>query len=319
MGQSTPLRRGGVDSIDQLREIVPGVRREIVQIGRGRLKGNVIQARIGDLPLDFATINVGIRTRGPSDATRLMVGMLTHATDRVTRSSYQSQRGDVMLLPPGSEQENRFYGGASMLVIAPSFADVERVFSTEPALCETAFGQRQQFKATPETARTIPKMRSLIARLIEHNSALTEEAAAFWKRAIIEALMANVLDGLPQRPDGPLPSALKTVRLAEEYLDAQGRRPVHVSELTVHLGISRRTLHRAFHEALGVGPIAFLRHRRLCSIHSALRSCRPDRETIADMATHHGFANVGRFAQYYRHLFGELPSATRARADAGEC
>ncbi|MET4295772.1 AraC-like DNA-binding protein [Bradyrhizobium sp. LB8.2] len=257
MGRSTALRRVRVDSIDQLREIVPGVRREIVQIGRGRLKGNVIQTRIGDLPLDFATINVGIRTRGSSDATRLMVGMLTHATDRVTRSSYQSQQKDVMLLPPGSEQENRFYGGASMLVIAPSLADVEKVFSAEPALCETAFGQRQQFKATPETARTIPKMRSLIAWLIEHNSALTEEAAAFWKRAIIEAMMANVLDGLPQRPDGPLLSALKTVRLAEEYLDAQGRRPVHVSELTVHLGISRRTLHRAFHDALGVGPIAF--------------------------------------------------------------
>ncbi|WP_354052009.1 helix-turn-helix domain-containing protein [Bradyrhizobium sp. LB12.1] len=62
----------------------------------------------------------------------------------------------------------------------------------------------------------------------------------------------------------------------------------------------------------------FLSHRRLCSIHSALRSGRPDRETIADMAVHHGFANVGRFAQYYRHLFGERPSETRARADSGE-
>jgi AraC-like DNA-binding protein len=47
--------------------------------------------------------------------------------------------------------------------------------------------------------------------------------------------------------------------------------------------LSRRTLHRAFHEALGIGPISFLRHRRLCAVHSDLRA-PSDVRTISDIA-----------------------------------
>ena len=32
--------------------------------------------------------------------------------------------------------------------------------------------------------------------------------------------------------------------------------------------------------------------------------------TVEGMATQFGFRHMGRFAEYYRQLFGELPSAT---------
>jgi transcriptional regulator GlxA family with amidase domain len=74
--------------------------------------------------------------------------------------------------------------------------------------------------------------------------------------------------------------------------------------------ILRRTLHRGFHDAIGMGPVAILRHRRLCSIHSALREGDPTGTTIAEIALQHGFLNLGRFSGYYRALFGEYPSET---------
>src|SRR5262249_34045282 len=111
----------------------------------------------------------------------------------------------------------------------------------------------------------------------------------------------------------PLPSALKLVRRVEEFLDAQGPGAIHISGICGQLNVSRRTLHRAFHETLGIGVIAFLRRRRLCSVNSVLRSDMVDSETIADLAMQHGFLNVGRFAQYYRQLFGEYPHQTRSR------
>jgi len=86
---------------------------------------------------------------------------------------------------------------------------------------------------------------------------------------------------------------------------------VHISEVCRQLRVPRRTLHRAFDEALGIGPIAFLKHRRLCGAHTALRSGIPDGLTISDLAIRHGFQNVGRFAGYYQELFGEYPSETR--------
>ena len=144
---------------------------------------------------------------------------------------------------------------------------------------------------------------------------LMPEAAAFWKRAVIEAVTANVAAGMLSERDGPFPSALKVVRQAEEYLDARPTEPVHISEICSHLHVSRRTLHRAFHEALGTGPIAFLRHRRLCAVHTALRAPK-DIRTISDIAMQFGFQNLGSFSGYYHQLFGEYPSRYEAAAPA---
>ena len=86
---------------------------------------------------------------------------------------------------------------------------------------------------------------------------------------------------------------------------------INISEICSHLHAPRRTLHRAFHEALGTGPIAFLRHRRLCATSTALRAPE-DIRTIAEIAMQFGFQDLGRFAGYYHQLFGEYPSEAAA-------
>jgi len=258
------------------------------------------------------TFNLGVKSRGESNKVRTTIGMLTASTNRVTRASYETRPGGVLVTPPGGENDNRYYGGASILVITMSPADIEATFSTEGALGDPTTWRSNYFKGNADTVqRVIPRLRSLVARLGERDLCLTVEAAAFWKQAIIEAMTANIVEGVPSERDGPLPSALRVVRQVEEYLDAQGAGPVHISRICGQLRVSRRTLHRAFHESLGIGPIAFLRYRRLCSVHTALRSDPPADRTIADLAVQHGFLNVGRFAYYYRQMFGEYPSDTR--------
>jgi AraC family ethanolamine operon transcriptional activator len=141
---------------------------------------------------------------------------------------------------------------------------------------------------------------------------LTAEAAEFWKRAVIEAASANIV-GVPSERDGLLPSPLRVVRRVEDYLESRSTEPVHISEICCRLHLSRRTLHRAFHDALGIGPIAYLRCRRLCAVHTALRAPR-DIRTISDIAMLYGFRTSGGFAGYCQQLFGEYPSDTRRSA-----
>ena len=107
-----------------------------------------------------------------------------------------------------------------------------------------------------------------------------------------------------------IPSATRLTRDAEHYLQAAGARPVHVSEICAEFGVSRRSLHRAFTDVLGIGPVTFLQRKRLCDIHSALRHADPATTTIAEIALQHGFLNLGRFSGYYRALFDEYPSET---------
>jgi AraC family ethanolamine operon transcriptional activator len=164
----------------------------------------------------------------------------------------------------------------------------------------------------------------MIARLEARDVMWNADAADFWKRAIIEAMSATVLSSAPSDPDGSLLSAKRIVRKVEDYIEAAGLKPVHLSELCSQVHVSRRTMHRAFYDAVGIGPVAFLRHRRLCSVRSILRSSDPATTTIADVAMQQGFLNLGRFSGYYRSLFDECPSRTLAGSDCpahrcGEC
>lgn len=85
---------------------------------------------------------------------------------------------------------------------------------------------------------------------------------------------------------------------------------MHVSEICAALGVSRRTLHRAFQEVFGLGPVTFLRHKRLCTAHSILHESAPGSTTVAAVAMEQGFYEPGRFSQYYFAMFGEHPSQT---------
>ena len=73
---------------------------------------------------------------------------------------------------------------------------------------------------------------------------------------------------------------------------------------------SELKMHRAFYDVFGLGPISFLRHKRLCAIHSVLRESDPAKVTVAQVAVEHGFIELGRFSHYYHSLFGEYPSET---------
>src|SRR5262245_52264374 len=309
MGQFAALQTQEVEGFEEFGEVVVGSRREIVQIQHGKLRGHLTHASIGRLRIDLASFNLGLRTTGVSSKEGIAIGMLAGGADRVTRFAYESRPGDVLVTPPGTEHENRYYGGASVIIASLAPEDVSASFDSEDRLSDPTAWQRSHFKGNAHTVQSvIPQLQSLVARLSD--TTLNAEAAEFWKRAIIEAMSANIIGGMSSERNGPLPSALKIVRQVEEYLDAAGPAPVHISQICSSMHVSRRTLHRAFHEALGVGPIAFLRHRRLCAVHTALRAPAHIR-TISDVAMQFGFQNLGRFAGYYHQLFGEYPSETR--------
>lgn len=311
MGQYASLKKRQINGFEELQEVVIGTRRDVVQLDRGKLKGEIVHASISDLPIDIASFNVGVRTRGGSHSERIGIGMLAASGDRVVRSSYESHPGDVLAMQPGCEHENRYYGGASIIIVMPTPDDITSSFGTEGRISDPSAWWRKHYKGDAETlGSTIPLLQSLFERL-EHAS-LTPDAAEYWKCSVIEAMSGNIIAGIPSDRDGPLPSALKLVRQVEEYLDARAKEAIHISRICRELHVSRRTLHRAFNEALGIGPIAFLRHRRLCSAHTALRA-QKDVRSIADIALHFGFQNLGRFAGYYHKLFGEYPSDTRQR------
>lgn len=85
-----------------------------------------------------------------------------------------------------------------------------------------------------------------------------------------------------------------------------------VVEICRRVGVSERSLQYAFLAYVNCSPQAYLRMCRLNRVRATLRAADPRLTTVTDVATRFGFFHLGRFAQNYRRVFGELPSATLA-------
>ncbi|WP_322087576.1 helix-turn-helix domain-containing protein [Burkholderia sp. BCC1999] len=99
------------------------------------------------------------------------------------------------------------------------------------------------------------------------------------------------------------------VNAVQERLQDASTCPLSIAELCVQLGISRRTAQYAFHDTLNLNPIAYLRAVRLNHVRRELRLG----DSVTSAATKWGFWHLSSFAQDYRAMFGELPSATAKR------
>jgi AraC family ethanolamine operon transcriptional activator len=153
------------------------------------------------------------------------------------------------------------------------------------------------------------RLMRIIAGVENRPTAPTDQTVNFLQYSIIDCLLAGLTSALPQTSARSYTGA-RLVSETEDYIDAAGERPVHISELCAALRVSRRSLHRAFADTLGIGPAAYLRCRRLSTIQSILRRSDPATTSISDLAFEYGFQGAGRFASYYRAYFGENPSET---------
>ena len=86
-----------------------------------------------------------------------------------------------------------------------------------------------------------------------------------------------------------------------------------IAQLSAIAGVSERSLRNAFYHVCTTSPKRYLRLWQLHQVRRALRS--PVKvSTVTDVATLHGFFELGRFAGEYKALFGEAPSQTLQRS-----
>ena len=103
------------------------------------------------------------------------------------------------------------------------------------------------------------------------------------------------------------------LRRAEEFILAHLRDPISRADICAAAKVSARSLSRQFVRRHGVGPMTFLKQRRLEAAQRSLLAADPAERGVTDVAMEWGLYHLGRFSVEYRAAFGESPSGTLSR------
>ncbi len=130
---------------------------------------------------------------------------------------------------------------------------------------------------------------------------------------LIAALVWAIEDSRANYEPARLDRTDARIARAEEYLLAHLCDPVSRTELAQLAGVSIRTLSRAFLKRHGMGPMEFLRRRRLEAARIQFLLAEPGEINISEVALRYGFAQPSKFSAAYKAAFNEIPSETLRR------
>lgn len=304
-----------INSPDDLRETTRGSDMDIVQLKPGRLLGSIKHFDIGNLGISLGRFDSAIRMRGGLHQEKIVLGTILDSAGRVTQWWKDVRPADIGVFPALVEFDAIHGGGAAYLLVSIALPELLAMLGGEEQLANPAFWNTKNVYNTDSLIGTemLQRLLGIISGMEHKFTAPSDQAADFLQRSIVEPFVLALISALPPANARSFTGARTGARLVsetEDYIDAVEGRPVHISELCCVLKVSRRSLHRAFTDTLGIGPAAYLHRRRLSAIRSILSRCDRETTSIGDLAFEYGFPQTGRFAAYYRAHFGETPSET---------
>ncbi|MDU8459760.1 AraC family transcriptional regulator [Pseudomonas syringae group sp. J254-4] len=133
------------------------------------------------------------------------------------------------------------------------------------------------------------------------------------ERSLIKGLILsqpnNYSAALNEKVQSRCPAFLKR---AQQFIEEHCGDDIHLIDIERAAGIGPQKLHDSFKTHFGVSPVVYLKRFRLQSARRSLLQGHSG-YNIAAIASQWGFNHLGRFAQDYQRLFGELPSQTLER------
>ena len=227
-----------------------------------------------------------------------------------------SLAGEVMTLGPGDRAHARTQGASRWAALWIPATDLDRYSQALTGAPVRAIHESSSWRPGSAALQTLHKLHAAAITIFERRpgEVLAESVVHGLEQQLIHALVECLSDGVRGADNRGI--AKRHGNLMARFEDAcaicQNQAPSLI-ELCTTLGVPKWTLRTSCAEHLGMGPMSYLRLRRLKSVRRALCSASPADSSVAELARHYGFTELGRFAARYRQLFGELPSATLQR------
>jgi AraC family ethanolamine operon transcriptional activator len=292
----------------------------VTQLSPGPCPGHLLRTNLGDMGFEAGDFDGDLRVRGALACKAFSIVSILEQDGVLNQGGHGVAEGDILAIPPGGELDGRFRGRTAYAVVtAPWELVMQRAEAFEwPA--DPRFWTEAAISSPPPQARAACRrmLRGCAASLRAMGDGVPARAIDLLRRELLDGLLSALAQAKepPARRHGVL-GAARIVRGAEDFVEGGGvRQTVQIDDVCQGLGISRRTLYRAFHDLLDVSPKAYLRLKNMSAARARLLDAVHRPTTVTQVALDHGFWELGRFAGAYRAMFGESPSET-LRAQGG--
>jgi AraC-like DNA-binding protein len=291
------------------------VKVEIFPTTKGKFHAELVQIDLHRLWLQRGRENLPRVCHGPVIRERASIEFLVGADQRAFRhNGVDVSPGEIVVNDWNSAHRRSFapHHWGSISLTPAHLAAAGRALA----------GRELTVRSVTHVVRPAPALMTRLLTLHGHAAQLAKtaperlahpEVARSLEQTLIHVMIQCLVEGTVIEMDASAQNHKAAISKFEEFLAANCVRPIYLSDICTATGVSESTLRRCCHEHLGMGPIHYLRLRRMHLVRAALMHADPATSTVTGIATDHGFWELGRFSVEYRTLFGESPSATLHR------
>ena len=308
-----------INRIEDLVEAVSAVHLEPTQLKPGCLVGTLVHAGLGTADLSSGSFRGEAHVTGPLSVHNHTIGLLLETEGANSQWSYETQGGDIAMVPPNAEHVARHGKKTHWVTMALPLEDIlEHAESCQLHLPEALWEAPAMYRPAPNTARQAVERFTTALKEMATNRDLLHSSHA--RDAMLDELIGAALRAYASAGGEAMDARRmflrchRITRAAKEYLCAHEHQPVRLSDLARYVGVSERSLQRAFQEVFDVPAGVYLRRWRLSQARQMLAEPIGVDMTVADAGLRYGLWELGRFAAQYRQMFGEYPAQTLRRA-----
>ncbi|ODA66056.1 transcriptional regulator EutR [Methyloligella halotolerans] len=299
-----------ITRIEELSDAVLGAGLDAVQISRPPLSAKLASAQHQGILLSSGYIDGRISLRGPLSESMITFGLGVWLAPGTRHWLNEVSTGDIGVFMPGDEHDALYTPGTIYAAVTLSSEAIETMAEARGLILDVRSIGGSGVHARPCDQRLLIQLQRLYRRL--HEGPLPSVAQ------VAETMLDAIAGHFSRLPKAPLGQTnpqgyARIVSRSREYILAHLDRPLNIDDIANAASVSRRTLHRAFARVLDESPQTYVRKLRLHRIRRDLTSEVERACTIATIANQWGISELGRFSGWYRELFGELPSKTRAQ------
>jgi AraC-like DNA-binding protein len=294
-------------SAEQLLEVVRSARLEHYILSNASCDAQLDRWSLGDFTVDVGRYSFAVRAVGAFHRQRLCIGYMRNLSGPTWVNGWTADDSTVEFYPDGAELN--YCAAPHGQWVAIEFTES----ALQAAACERlGLAVELPWKDVMSFHVSEPA-RQLLDQMVRR----------LWAHPISGALMVGPILGAvagilhahsrraPAKAVGKYQHRQLLLKRSDEYLKHNFARPFQLGALATAVGTTPRTLQRVFDNAYGVTPQKWARYFALHQARRHLQSIATQRLTVEGIARECGFRHMGRFAEYYRTLFGELPSLTK--------